>query len=91
MRAVIHFLLSKKLWAVVVAQMVASDSRGPWFQSSYQLKKSLRTYAVNCIEKTKMKKKRPELANFKKKQSKHEIIPKVSILILQKPPRFYIF
>ena len=45
-----------------MAQLVASNSRGPVIG-----KKLYRTLLVNCIEKTKIKKKRPGMAHFLKK------------------------
>ena len=48
-----------------VGRMVASDSRGPQFESSH-CKNLHCTFTVNCIEKTKIKNKRPEWSIFKK-------------------------
>ena len=47
-----------------VGRAVASDSRGPWFLSSHCQKFIYRTFIVNCIEKTTIKKKRPGMAHF---------------------------
>ena len=46
-----------------VGRVIASDPRGPWFKSSHW-QKLYWTYTINCIEKTKIKKKRPGLAHF---------------------------
>ena len=51
----------ERLWAVVVAQLVASDTRGPLFEFSHRQTFISEIYLVtiNCIEKTKIKKKTP--------------------------------
>ena len=55
---------------------VASDSRGPRFESSHWQKFKLNIFTGNCIEKTKIKKKRPGLDHFFKKR--REAIKKIN-------------
>ena len=43
--------------------MVASDTRGPRFESSHRYTLYY-LYTINCIEKTTTKKKRPRMAHF---------------------------
>ena len=43
-----------------IGRAVASDSRGPQFESSHR-----RKFTVNCLEKTKIKKKRSGIPHFK--------------------------
>ena len=52
-----------------VGRAVASDTRGPWFESSHRQKFIYRTfvYCQLCIEKTKNKKNRPGMVHFLKK------------------------
>ena len=56
-------------WSVVVAQLVATttcDNRGPWFESGHLQNFYIEHfYNFNCIEKTKIKKKRPGIAHWK--------------------------
>ena len=50
-----------------VGRAVASDTRGPWFEFSHQQKINFYwtfVYCQLCIEKTKIKKKRPGLVHF---------------------------
>ena len=50
-----------------MGRAVASDTRGPRFESSHwQLLSDIYLFTVNCIEKTKIKKKRPRMALSKK-------------------------
>ena len=50
-----------------VGRAVASVFRGPQFVSSHRQKNYFEhLFIVNCIEKTKVKKKRPGMAHFKK-------------------------
>ena len=49
-----------------VGRAVASYTRGPRFESSHRQKFIEHLFTVNCIEKTKMKKKRPGMAHLKK-------------------------
>ena len=50
-----------------MGRAVASDTRGPRFESSHwQLLSDIYLFTVNCIEKTKIKKKRPWMAHFLK-------------------------
>ena len=51
-----------------VGRAVSSDTRVPRFESSHQ-QTFIHVFTINCIEKTKMKKKRPEMAHFLKKES----------------------
>ena len=46
-----------------VGRAVASDTRGPWFESNHP-QTLYYLYTVNCIEKIKIKKKRPWMAHF---------------------------
>ena len=46
-----------------VGRAVAFDTRGPRFESSHFIE---HLFTVNCIEKTKIKKKRQGMAHFKK-------------------------
>ena len=55
-----------------VGRAVASNSRGLWFESSHH-KKLYWTFSVNCIEKTKIKTKRPRMARFFKKIKKNKL------------------
>ena len=50
-----------------VGRAVAYDARGPRFESSHRqiILSDIYLFTVNCIEKTKIKKKRPGLARFK--------------------------
>ena len=50
-----------------VGRVVASNSRGLRFESSHRQKSILNVFTVNCIEKTKIKKKRPMIAHLFKK------------------------
>ena len=52
-----------------VGRAVAPDSRGPWFESRHWQKIYIEHFTVNCIEKTKIKKKRPGKAHFLKKNN----------------------
>ena len=63
-------LLSKKLFLMgsgcgSVGTEVASNARGPWSESSHWQKFILNIY---CIEKTKIKKKRPEIGHLLKRK-----------------------
>ena len=49
-----------------VGRAVASNSRGPPFESSHRQEFIYWTFTVNRIEKTKVKKKRPGMAHLKK-------------------------
>ena len=49
-----------------VGRAVASDTRGPRFESSHRQNLYWTLFTVNCIEKTKIKKKRPGMAHLKK-------------------------
>ena len=51
---------------VSTGRVVASDNRGLWFKSSHRQTFILDIYlfTVNCIEKMKIKKKRPGMAHF---------------------------
>ena len=60
-----------------VGRAVASDTRGPWFESSHWRNLYFTLFTVNCIEKTKIKKKRPGMAHLKKKCS---IFPGLSLI-----------
>ena len=62
------------------AVAVASDTRGPWFESSHQQDFIMNINAVNFIEKTKMKKQRPGMAQFFNISSRRD----VNKMILQK-------
>ena len=53
-----------------VGRAVAPDFRGPWFESRHWQKIYIEHFTVNCIEKTKIKKKRPGKAHFFKKTIK---------------------
>ena len=66
-----------KLWQKIVGsscgsvgKAVASDSRGPRFKSSHS-QNLCWPLTVNCIEKTKIKKKRPGMAHFFKKKCRN--------------------
>ena len=50
-----------------VGRAVASDTRDPSFESSHSETFIEQLFAVNCVEKTKIKKKRPEMVHLKKK------------------------
>ena len=62
------------------AVAVASDTRGPWFESSHQQDFIMNINAVNFIEKTKIKKQRPGMAQFFNISSRRD----VNKMILQK-------
>ena len=47
-----------------VGKTFASDTRGSWFESSRRQNLYQTFFTVNCIEKTKIKKKRPGIAHF---------------------------
>ena len=55
-----------------VGRVVASDAKGPRFESSHRqtLISDIYLYTVNYIEKTKIKKKRPGMAHFLKKEKR---------------------
>ena len=67
----------KKAWWVVteravrngcgsVGRAVASNTRRPWFKTSHRKTFYIEhLFSVNCIEKTKIKKKRPGMVHFK--------------------------
>ena len=50
-----------------VGRAVASNARGPRLESSNKKKLYWTLFTVNCIGKTKIKKKRPAMAHFLKK------------------------
>ena len=50
-----------------VGRAVAYDTRGPQFDSSHQQNFIEHLFIINCIEKTKINKKRPGVAHFLKK------------------------
>ena len=54
-----------------VGRAVASDSRGPQVRIQSSTKNILNIFVVNCIEKAKIKKKRPGLAHFVKKDPRY--------------------
>ena len=60
-----------------VGRAVASNTRGPWFKSSHwqTFISDIYWFTVNCLEKTKIKKKRPGMAHLKKVLSKVNILP----------------
>ena len=47
-----------------VGRVVASDTRGLQFESSHR-QNFIHVFTINCIEKTKLKKKRPGMAHLK--------------------------
>ena len=47
-----------------VGRAVASDTRDPRFESSHRQTFIEHLFTVNCVEKTKMKKKRPGMAHL---------------------------
>ena len=47
-----------------VSKAVASETRGPWLESPHQRSSYWTLLIVNCIEKTKIKKKRPGMPHF---------------------------
>ena len=53
-----------------VGRVVASDTRGPRFESCHRptFILDIDLFTINCIEKTEMKKKRPGMAHFLKKE-----------------------
>ena len=53
-----------------VGTAVAVDTRGPRFDSSHQQNFIKHLFNINCIEKTKINKKRPGMAHFFKKRDK---------------------
>ena len=55
-----------------VGRAVASDSKGPRSESHHRQNIYIEHFTVNCIEKTKIKKKRPGRAHFFKK--KHQFL-----------------
>ena len=55
---------------VSVGRAVASDTRGPRFESVIDKLYIEHLFIVNFIEKTKIKKKRPEMAHLKKISTK---------------------
>ena len=64
----VTLLLSREfaiLGSGLVGRPVASDTRGPRFESSHW-QNLLWTFTVNCTVKTKIKKKRPRMAHLKK-------------------------
>ena len=50
-----------------VGRAVAFDTRSPQFESSHRQNFIEHLFIINCIEKTKINKKRPGMAHFKKK------------------------
>ena len=70
-----------------VGRAVAFDTRGPRFDSSHRQNFIEHLFIINCIEKTKIKKKRPGMAHFflKKRLFKDwsQIVSQLNIL------RFY--
>ena len=50
-----------------VGRAVASKSRGPQFESRHGQKIYIEHFTVNCIENTKIKKKRPGMAHLNRK------------------------
>ena len=66
-----HYLVGQWLW--LSGRAVASDSRGPQFESSHWQTFKIHIFTANCIEKTKIKKKRPGIAHLKNKHCLEEI------------------
>ena len=77
-------------WCGSVGRAVASNTRDLWFKSSHRQTFIKHLFTVNCVEKTKIKIKRPWMAHFLKKcfsptfchrfkpfwgQSRHHIFP----------------
>ena len=60
-----------------VGRAVASDTRGLRFESSHR-RNFIHVFTINCIEKTKIKKKRPGMAHFLKKTG-HSLVSCISI------------
>ena len=54
-----------------VGRAVAFDTRGPRFDSSHRQNFIEHLFIINCIEKTKINKKRPLMAHFFKKKNLH--------------------
>ena len=54
-----------------VGRADAFDTRGPRFDSSHRQNFIEHLFIINCIEKTKINKKRPGLAHFKKKKNNY--------------------
>ena len=54
-------------WLWLIGRAVASDIRRPRFESSHRQNLYWTLFTINCIEKTKIKKKRPGMAHFLKK------------------------
>ena len=59
-------------------RVVASDTKGPRFESSYW-RNFICVFTINCIEETKIKKKRPGMAYFLKKLCKIEPLSSFSL------------
>ena len=53
-------------WLWLSGRAVASDTRDPRFKSSHRQTFIEHLFTVNCVEKTKIKKKRPGMAHLKK-------------------------
>ena len=53
-----------------VGRVVAFDTRGPRFDSSHRQNFIEHLFIINCIEKTKINKKKPGMAHFFKKPSR---------------------
>ena len=62
-----------------VGRVVASNSRGPQFESSHW-QHFILNIIVNCIEKTKIKKQRPGMAHFFKKRVEDEVHSRIENL-----------
>ena len=56
-------------WQLVVGRAVDFDTRGPRFDSSHRQNFIEHLFIINCIEKTKINKKRPGMAHLLKKMS----------------------
>ena len=57
-------LLVSGQWCGSVGRAVASDTRDPRFKSRQRQTFIERLFTVNCVEKTKIKKKKPGMAHF---------------------------
>ena len=70
-----------------VGRAVATNTRGLLFESSYRLS-FINLFTLNCMEKTKIKKKRPGMANLKKTTSRCWILWITSVT-RKKSPNVY--
>ena len=68
-----------------VGRVVAINTRGPRFDSSHRQNFIEHLFIINCIEKTKINKKRPGMAHFKKRFTLVKTLFRLLIRIKRSP------